>query len=446
MLQGRDHDEAHAPTMRAPTFRVMLVVTLTLGMLPSAIDLSNAFVNADIDKIIHLRLPQGHWLAPELRRCDPARHCLRLRKSLCGCVQAARLWFSLLVKHLVSLGFSQSRADPCPFLLRLGGSLALMLGLHVDDVAIASSSARLRASLVSELRRTFDLRDEGALRDFLGLRIDRTSSGLHLSQGHCVRKLLQRFRMTEADPMSTPMAPGVHFAQPSDLLDGPDVSTCRSLVGGLLFVAGMTRPDTAVALSKLCKHMAKPTRATLTAAKRVLRYLKHTATLGVTLRPAALTDGHCTLSAFCDASHGDSPKARSTAGFFHRLHSSVILWSARPQSFVAFSTTEAEYATACACLREGQWLLHLLGEMDMSVRTPAIVKNDNKGAIALAQADKSHHRTKTCRIHCHLVKQLVEEGLFRLEHVPSTDNPADASSKPLASSTFEKHRDALLSS
>ena len=448
MVAGRDHDQAYAPTVRSCTLRLFLAIALTYNLIVTSVDFSSAFVNAELDRLVYMRLPPGYHLSEHLRHLDPSRHCIRLRKSLYGCVQAARLWYLLLVKVLTGCGLSQSKSDPCLFFLSLAGRPVLLVIVYVDDLAIASADPDRRDRLVAHLGSLYALRDEGPLGDFLGLSIQRTKLGYRLSQEHYVRSLLSRFGMESAHATSTPMVCGVKLdADDSPPLSSEERSTYKSLIGALLFVSGMSRPDISLALSKLCRYVSAPRQLHLSAAKRVLRYLKGSAAEGIEIRPCPIGPGGVLLCGHCDASHADGPGARSTAGYFFTLGTSTIMWSARLQTFVAFSTTEAECATACACLRDGEWLLCLLHELQVPVRLPVNnVANDNRGAVEIAVADRVRHRTKTCRIHFHLVRDLVLSGSFRLSHVSSADNPADALTKALPRATYIKHRSRLLGS
>jgi len=59
--------------------------------------------------------------------------------------------------------------------------------------------------------------------------------------------------------------------------------TYQSIVGSLLYAAIATRPDIAQAVGVVAKFSSKPNEAHLTAAKRILRYLKGTLNLAINI-------------------------------------------------------------------------------------------------------------------------------------------------------------------
>eukprot|EP00873_Tetraselmis_striata_P003405 jgi/Tetstr1/423669/TSEL_014303.t1 len=81
--------------------------------------------------------------------------------------------------------------------------------------------------------------------------------------------------------------------------------------------------------------------ATLKAAKRVLRYLKNTQTLGLTFSGGK---AYGLLHGYCDADWaGDVVSRRSTTGFVFMLCGAAMSWKSQLQATVALSTAEAEY-------------------------------------------------------------------------------------------------------
>jgi len=105
--------------------------------------------------------------------------------------------------------------------------------------------------------------------------------------------------------------------------------------------------------------MHAPTTTHLTAAKRVLRYLKGTLNSGL-----YVCKGPITLTAFCDADWAGNPDdRRSTTGYGVFLGPNLISWSAKKQHIVSRSSTEAEYRSLSLTTAELFWLCMLLKEL-----------------------------------------------------------------------------------
>ena len=62
--------------------------------------------------------------------------------------------------------------------------------------------------LKKKLANSFAMKDLGVSKKILGMRItrDRKNHNLTLSQGECIEKVLERFRIQNAKPVSTPLA------------------------------------------------------------------------------------------------------------------------------------------------------------------------------------------------------------------------------------------------
>uniref|UniRef100_A0A2N9F271 Reverse transcriptase Ty1/copia-type domain-containing protein n=1 Tax=Fagus sylvatica TaxID=28930 RepID=A0A2N9F271_FAGSY len=164
---------------------------------------------------------------------DPTHpdHVCKLQKSLYGLKQAPRAWFERFTSHLLTIGFVASTADPSLFVLRTGSTVFYLL-LYVDDIILTGNSSLAVTSLITQLAHTFELKDLGPLRFFLGLQIDYTCAGLFVHQKKYVSNLLLKFNMTNCKPTSTPFSISQKL-QPStdDVL--PDPTQYRSLVGTL---------------------------------------------------------------------------------------------------------------------------------------------------------------------------------------------------------------------
>jgi hypothetical protein len=116
---------------------------------------------------------------------------------------------------------------------------------------------------------TFLMKDLGPIRQFLGLEISRNGDTITLGQQAYIDTILQRFEMTTAYGVQTPLDPNVR-------LDGQqggvevDPTQYQAIVGSLMYAALGTRPDIIYAVAALSRYISRPLTVHLTAAKRVL--------------------------------------------------------------------------------------------------------------------------------------------------------------------------------
>ena len=98
---------------------------------------------------------------------------------------------------------------------------------------------------------------------------------------------------------------------------------------------------------------------------------------------------------------------------------------------------EAEYMAASLATSEIAWLRALLAELGFAPPGPTALFVDNQSAIASANAQVSHARTKHIDIHYHFVRERVTSGEVAVIHCPSEDNLADALTKALPRPRFQ---------
>ena len=120
--------------------------------------------------------------------------------------------------------------------------------------------------------------------DIFGVNLSycRGRKAMKLDMAKSIEKLLVKFRMQDCKPAATPCVKG-------GLRAGTEDSTfpIRSLIGALLHVSNMCRPDISFAVQRAARHMAPTcTTSAVKAAKRVPQYLKGTKDLGISYTPA----------------------------------------------------------------------------------------------------------------------------------------------------------------
>ena len=107
--------------------------------------------------------------------------CL-LQKGLYGLKQGQRTWNKKLDLELNKMGFhcTQQRADVCVYVRNAASNQPTYLLVYVDDIIIASASIDNITQTKTALMLTFDIRDLGELRHFIGLSIEKQADGGYL--------------------------------------------------------------------------------------------------------------------------------------------------------------------------------------------------------------------------------------------------------------------------
>ena len=162
---GLDFDETFSPVVKPPTVRIVLSLAAQNRWPLRQLDISNAFLHGYLKEDVYMVQPSGF-----VNSASP-HHVCKLHKSLYGLKQAPRAWFERFTSHLLTIGFTASTADPSLFVFRTGSTFLYLL-LYVDDIILTGNDPIAITSLITALASTFELKDLGPLRYFLGLQID----------------------------------------------------------------------------------------------------------------------------------------------------------------------------------------------------------------------------------------------------------------------------------
>ena len=426
---GIDYDEIFSPVVRFSSIRLLLAFAVQHDFLIHQMDVETAFLNGKLDEEIYMQQPEGYVKPGE-------EHLVcKLEKSLYGLKQSSRCWNKAFRESVETLGFTQASADPCVF-IRKKDTLTI-IAVHVDDLMILAQNILEMQRLNDSLKLQFKMKDMGELHYYVGVSIvqDKEGKQVYLHQGQYIEKMLKKFGQAEAKSVSTPADCNVKLQKEDSVSRPVDTISYQSIVGSLLYAAITTRPDIAQAVGVVSKFCANPTQSHLTAAKRILRYLKGTVNLGLSYKRCA--DGN--LIGYSDADWaGDVDDRHSTSGNVFLLAKGAVSWLSKKQATVALSTAEAEYVALSAATQEAIWLRRLLADVGEPLEDPIVINEDNQGAIAMAKNPVGHARTKHIDMRYHFVREGVQNGAIILKYVASGDMIADILTKPLPKHPFEK--------
>ncbi|KAE8684638.1 Chitin elicitor receptor kinase 1 [Hibiscus syriacus] len=388
-------------------------------------DVKTTFLHGDLEEEIYMRQPEGFIEAGKKNLV------CRLKKSLYGLKQAPRQWYKKFDSFMGSSGFTRCQADHCCYIKRFDNSFIILL-LYVDDMLVAGSDMQEIINLKQKLSKQFAIKDLGAAKQILGMRIKRdTKSGtLMLSQAEYINKVLSRFNMQDAKPVSTPL--GVHFRLSKDH-QSPKTEeerahmvkvTYASAIGSLMYDMVCTRPDIAHAVGVVSRYMNNPGKVHWEAVKWILRYMR-----GTTDKALCFKGGDTILTGYVDADLARNVDIRrSTTWYVYTLGGIAVSWVSQLQKIVALSTTEAEYVAVTEASKEMVWLQSFLEELGKKQENN-ILYCDSQSAIHLAKNPSFHSRTKHIQLRYHFIRSLLEDEILKLEKISGAQNPADMLTK-----------------
>ncbi|KAL5742312.1 hypothetical protein ACOSP7_029044 [Xanthoceras sorbifolium] len=422
--EGIDYNEIFSPVVKLTTIRLVLKIVAAENLHLEQLDVKTAFLHGDLEEEIYMRQPEG------FKEAGKENLVCRLKKSLYGLKQAPRQWYKKFDSFMSSSGFTRCQADHCCYIKRFDNSFIILL-LYVDDMLVAGSDMQEIMNLKRELSKQFAMKDLGAAKQILGMRIKRdTKSGtLLLSQAEYIKKVLSRFNMQDAKPVSTPL--GIHFRLSKE--QSPKTEEERthmakvpyaSAIGSLMYAMVCTRPDIAQAVGAVSRYMNNPGKIHWEAVKWILRYLR-----GTTNKTLCFKGGDTTLTGYVDADlAGNVDIRKSTTGYVYTLGGTAVSWVSQLQKIVALSTTEAEYVAVTEASKEMVWLQSFLGELGKK-QEDNVLYCDSQSAIHLAKNPSFHSRTKHIQLRYHFIRSLLEDGILKLEKISGAQNPADMLTK-----------------
>jgi hypothetical protein len=420
--QGVDFDEVFAPVSKFATFRTLTAVVAACDLELHQLDIKTAFLYGDLEEDVYIEQPQGY-------KEGGSRLACHLLKAIYGLKQAPRVWHEHLHRELSSYGFKASTADPSLYYNHEDNSSTWLL-IYVDDILIASKSSDAVSNVKTSLMTSFEARDLGEAKHYLGIKItrDRGSRTIMLTQELMTTELVAKFGLSEGKTKSIPLSPSIKLSKEEGEPLDKDQYPYSQLVGSLMYLSVTTRPDISFVVGALARFMSCPTSTHWQAAKDVLRYLEGTKDYGLVFGGSS---NDLSLVGFCDADYaGDLDTRRSTTGYIFTLNGAAISWQSKRQPTVAVSSTEAEYMAAAAAVKESLWLRKLLTDFDVDISTVDILA-DNQSAIKLLRNPISSMRSKHIDVIHHFARERVARREVAFHYVTTAAQVADALTKAL---------------
>ncbi|RVW34552.1 Retrovirus-related Pol polyprotein from transposon TNT 1-94 [Vitis vinifera] len=254
--EGIDYTEIFSPVAKMSTIRLVLGMVAVKNLHLEQLDVKTTFLHGDLEENLYMIKPKEFIVQGQ------ENLVYKLRKSLYDLKQAPRQWYKKFDSFMHRIGFKRCEADHCYYVKSFDNSYIILL-LYMDDMLIARSSIEKINNLKKQLSKQFAMKDLGAAKPILGMRIirDKANGTLKLSQLKYVKKVLSRFNMNEAKPISTPL--GSHFklskkqsSKTEEESDHMSKVPYASAIGSLMYAMVCTRPDIAHAVGVVSRFMS----------------------------------------------------------------------------------------------------------------------------------------------------------------------------------------------
>ena len=433
-IYGIDFFETWAPVGRYATLRCLLAVCVREELETRHVDIKCAFLNGKLEEDVYVEQPKV--------LNDGTHHVWRLKKALYGLKQAAREWHKALAALLHDLDFVRAACDPALYVCKHNRCFVF---LWVDDLLIFTTN-KLMQPLVDKILRKFKGRSIGELDFVLGMEVihDKRNKTITITHRRMISDLLQKHGMLGCRHAPTPMVPKQKLLS---LKEDPtqvtatvsEHKTFMQAVGGIQYIAVVTRPDLAFAAHSLARHMAGSAKGHWLAAQHVMRYLQKTMNFGLQFKGSGESS---VVEAYTDADFANAKSLKSVSGTLVRMYENCVFWRSKRQEIIAGDTTEAELIAMSATANELMWIKQLCTDLSISAQKP-VLWGDNKSANLLAANPISSDRSKHIRVRHLRVREAVELDEMEVQWIGTKEMLADGLTKVLAGPALSDMRDKL---
>ena len=466
-IEGVDYFDTFAPVVQWSTVRMMLVLSLTLGLASKQVDYVSAFCQAPIEEDVYVNLPKGWRRLNQLgglKEQFKADHVLKLKRSVYGLKQSPKNFFKLLKSNLLAVGFVQSSFDPCLFI-----SPTVICVTYVDDCLFWSRTDSNIEKAISDIKDCgMDLQVEDSVAGFLGVHIDRYETKdnngvaiekIRLLQTGLIDRIIEALGLdAKSHAVRTP-APSDPLPRDleGELFEG--TFNYASVVGMCMYLCNNSRPDLTFAVNQCARHSHRPTNLHAEYLKRLGRYLLGTRDKGLEFTPSKSLQIDCYVDAdfaglYNFEDQQDPHCVRSRTGYVIFVGKCPIIWKSALQKEIACSTMESEYIACSTACRDIIPLIDLVQEVADAIGLPtkettnifSTIWEDNIGALTLAHLElpRMTPRSKHIAVKYHWFREHVASGKFKVVKVDTLDQIGDLFTKGLGIKLFEKLRFLLV--
>ena len=153
----------------------------------------------------------------------------------------------------------QSSIDPCLYFHKDNSVHNFFaLAIYVDDIITVDNISNLR-EIIQQMSKDFKIKDIGKAEWILGMQLIYSEGKINVNQQKYISDILLQHGMDKCKPVSTPIVKETLTSRGDEENKNVDKATYLQIVGSLIYVSTITRPDISYAVNKTIKPIYLPT-------------------------------------------------------------------------------------------------------------------------------------------------------------------------------------------
>eukprot|EP00804_Cyclotella_cryptica_P010749 CCRYP_005527-RA/>CCRYP_005527-RA protein AED:0.26 eAED:0.17 QI:0/0/0/1/1/1/3/0/840 len=424
-----EKESAASPTVSTDSLMITAAIdTVELRDIVT-LDIPGAFLHADLDEDVIMVL-RGE-LAELMAKVEPKLYrpyiittsrgesilYVKMQKAMYGLLRSALLFYLKLRKDLEAYGFVINEYDPCVANKIVNGKQMTVVW-HVEDLKVSHVDGKEITKLTIYLGRVFGpgiTVNRGQRHEYLGIDFDFLEDGVaRLMMSKHLEKIFEDFPEEIGKECSSPASEHLFEIRDPEETERLNKYLPEELaqhfhhtVAQLLYVGTQVRRDIQTAVAFLTTRVKKPDEDDWGKLKRVLKYLKGTKNMSLTLS----VDDMSVIRWWVDASYNAHHDCRGQTGAMMSLGKGAVMSFSRKQKLNRRSSSEGELVGIDDALPWILWCRYFIEAQGYTVEQN-ILCQDNKSRIQLAKDGQwsSSKQTKHIKSRYFFIKDKEDKG------------------------------------
>jgi hypothetical protein len=277
-LIGRDYfpNKTYCAVLSSRDNRILLALAAVEGWSIYQTAIVQAFLHGQLDDV-------DIYINPPARYPCPVGWVLKLLRAIYGLHQTPVKFKQEVIAWFKANAYTSANEAQTIWIKRDKGQV-LIHAIYADDFLHFTNDKAMYQDFQKQFKKRFEVKT-GSVGVYLGnqIKVDDANLTVELNQSDYIDELLERFDMTDCTEASAPLVQRLFAQDCGAKLSASEHERSRNMVGSLLYLACWSRPDISLAVSELSRFVSCPGEKHMVAVKHLLRYLKGSRELGLSI-------------------------------------------------------------------------------------------------------------------------------------------------------------------